>query len=166
MLHLARKPWPLSAMAYDGKYLRTRVSGGESAVEDAIAQLSPDTCHDDNGYWTGLRDQQLDFFKTANESVWRLSLPPAAPDMDLDGQWLWDWGGAQRWLSSLTAGDALRGQCAAYGGHSTCFINRTSNPDAECFTQPSPALGDLFSRLKKAFDPENIFNPGRYYGWM
>lgn len=167
MLQLARKPWPLSAMAYDGEFLRVRVSGGRSAVEDAISQLKPDKHQDGNDYWEQLRDQQLSFFKTTSESVWRLSLPPVAPDADLDGgRWLWDWGGAQRWLSSPTAGAVLREHCATYGGHATCFINRTSNADAECFTQPSPALMKVFSRLKKAFDPKSILNPGRFYGWM
>ena len=30
----------------------------------------------------------------------------------------------------------------------------------------APALREVYTRLKRAFDPQGIFNPGRHYAWM
>ena len=166
MLRLAREPWPITAMAFDGTQLRVRVSGSKAAVTDAIDRLNPHSHQYDDDYWQRLRDYELPFFGNTDESLWRLSLPPAAPDVDVDGRWLWDWGGAQRWLSSATDGDELRRHCESHGGHALCFQDRTRPSTAEVFTQSAPALQTVFTRLKQAFDPDGIFNPGRHYAWM
>ena len=166
MLRIAREPWPITAMAYDGTRLRMRVSGSDPTVTDAIDRLNPTTSRFEDDYWSRLRDLDLPFFDAKDASVWRLSLPPAAPDVDVDGHWLWDWGGAQRWLSSATDGDELRRHCEAHGGHAVCFRDHNGTAAAEPFTPPAPALQEVFTRLKRAFDPEGVFNPGRHYAWM
>ena len=143
-----------------------RVSGSDPTVTDALDRLNPDASRFDDDYWSRLRDLALPFFDARDKSLWRLSLPPAAPDADVDGDCLWDWGGAQRWLSSATHGDELRRHCEAHGGHALCFRDRNGNATAEPFMQPAPALQEVFTRLKRAFDPEGIFNPGRHYVWM
>lgn len=166
MLRMAREPWPITAMTYDGKHLRVRVSGSDLTVTDAVDRLRPDRDGTDGTYWNHLRDFKLPFFADADRSLWRLSLPPAAADVDVDGHWLWDWGGAQRWLSAATDSEALRRHCEAHGGHALCFHDRNESVIAEPFTQPAPALQDVFTRLKRAFDPHGIFNVGRHYAWM
>ena len=53
--------------------------------------------------------------------LWRLSLPPTTPPLDLPGAQLIEWGGALRWLAT----DATRRRRArsgsAAGGHATLF---------------------------------------------
>ena len=166
MLRLAREPWPITAMAFDGTQLRVRVSGSKVAVADAIDRINPHSNQYGDDYWQRLRDFELPFFSNPDESLWRLSLPPAAPDIDADGQWLWDWGGAQRWLSSATDGKDLSRHCEAHGGHVLCFQDRTGLGTADAFTQPAPALRAVLARLNQAFDPHGVFNSGRHYAWM
>ncbi|MGR8920473.1 MAG: glycolate oxidase subunit GlcE, partial [Gammaproteobacteria bacterium] len=81
MLDLALKPWPVSAMACDGERLRVRVSGSAEAVDDAVRRLAPDAVDDETPFWDELRDLALPALQDPR-GLWRLSLPPAAPDPD------------------------------------------------------------------------------------
>lgn len=166
MLRLAREPWPITAMVYDGMRLRIRVSGSNPTVTDALDRLNPAASRFEDDYWRRLRDLDLPFFEAKDTSIWRLSLPPAAPDPDVIDNCLWDWGGAQRWLSATTHGDELQRYCETHGGHALCFRNQNGASATEPFMQPAPALQAVFTRLKHAFDPDGIFNPGRHYAWM
>ncbi|MBI2320430.1 MAG: glycolate oxidase subunit GlcE, partial [Betaproteobacteria bacterium] len=47
------------------------------------------------------------------------------------------------------------------GGHATLF--RSSDKSAGVFQPLDPALAKLHRNLKRAFDPEGIFNRGRMY---
>ncbi|MEK7834923.1 MAG: FAD-linked oxidase C-terminal domain-containing protein, partial [Pseudomonadota bacterium] len=54
---------------------------------------------------------------------------------------------------------------AAFGsGHATLF--RASDKSAGVFQPLPPALQTIHRKLKQAFDPAGIFNPGRLYDWM
>jgi glycolate oxidase FAD binding subunit len=71
---------------------------------------------------------------------------------------LTEWGGALRWLAG--AADP-RADAARLGGHATLFRGHAG--DAEVFQPLSPSLLALHRRLKLAFDPHGLFNPGRLY---
>ena len=97
----------------------------------------------------------------SHQPLWRLSLPPATPPLALAGEWLIDWGGAQRWLYSEEDAGHIRKLVADLNGHATLF--RNGDREADVF-QPLPAaLFSLHKRLKQALDPAAIFNPGRLY---
>ena len=119
----------------------------------------------DNGghFWHALREQQLPFFHSSG-NLWRLSIAPATQPLDLPGEWLYDWGGAQRWLKSDAPAEQIFQAAEAVGGHAT--LMRTEQPASERF-QPLPApLMRYHQRLKEAFDPAHLFNPNRLYpGW-
>lgn len=163
MNRLAGRPLPLSAACHltdaGRQQLWLRLSGAAEAVSAAARQLGGEPVADAESqpFWSDLRERRLDFF-TETESLWRLSLPPAAPLLDLPGEVLLDWGGAQRWLKTAASADAVRAAATAAGGHAAWLGKRGT-----VLPPLAPALGSLQRRVKNAFDPECILNPGRLY---
>lgn len=159
MNRLAADSLPLSAATWHGGVLRLRLSGAESAVRAAARKLGGD-CHEDSAWWRGLRDQRLPFFREGR-TLWRVSLPPAAPPLALDADELLDWGGAQRWLAGELEPSLVWQRARALGGHASCW--RCAEPLDGPFQPLEPGLHALHRALKQAFDPHRILNPGRLY---
>lgn len=158
------QPLPVSASAWADGVLTLRLSGAEAAVQAACARLGGERVDAvvAAAFWDGLREQQADFFAAVTEMpLWRLSLPSSAVPLKLGGAQLIEWGGAQRWLRSDAGAERIRERTAALGGHATLF--RGGERTAEVFTPlPAPLL-TIHCRLKAAFDPAGILNPGRLY---
>jgi len=151
----AGQPLPLSAACHLGDTLYVRLSGTDKGVRAAHIKLGGE--HDPRGaaFWQELREHQLLFF-AGEAPLWRLSVPSAAPLLNLPGKWLLDWGGAERWLrTSATEADTRRAVEAA-GGHAIVFRNAERPNPARLLT---PAMSRLARDLKLAFDPSSIFNP-------
>ncbi len=146
-----RLPLPLSGAAWHQGLLRIRLSGPAGAVRAARHALGGDR-DKDTGFWKRLKEQQLDFFDSALP-LWRLSLPRDCGPLALPGEVLLDWGGAQRWLLSDRPYRQLSGLAAEAGGHVMAFHPHSSPP-------LPPLLLALHQRLKQAFDPAGILNPG------
>jgi len=151
----------LSAACLDGDNLNIRLSGKTSAVKAAAAKLDLDEHPAGLEYWERLREQQLPFFVADDRPLWRLSVPPLTGMLDLAGDWLLDWCGAQRWLKTEEPAEKIRAIATAVGGHATLF--RHGDHGGEVFQPLSPAIGQIHRRLKQAFDPDRILNPGRMY---
>ncbi len=156
----AGRPLPITAAAWDDQGLMVRLAGAEAAVRDACGTLGgvrvPDG--DAASHWTALRDQGHPFF-AGEAPLWRLSLPSTAPPLDLPGDVLIEWGGAQRWLRGDLDATLLRDAARRAGGHATLF--RGGNRTAGVFTPLPAPLATVHRRLKAAFDPHGVFNPGR-----
>ena len=92
-------------------------------------------------------------------------MPPATAPLDLAGDCLYDWGGAQRWLMSTADADTIRKTVTAAGGHASLF--RAAQPqnqlNGSVFQPLTPALKHYQRQLKQAFDPVGILNPQRLY---
>lgn len=151
---------PLSAACHMGNTLYIRVAGTRTAVQAARTRLGGKVIEKGEALWNDLREQRLPFFNGATP-LWRLSVPPATPPISLSDQWLVDWGGAQRWLKSEAPAGDIRRAAEAVGGHATLF--RGDAQHGEVFHPLPPALHALHRRLKQAFDPQRILNPGRLY---
>ena len=112
----------------------------------------------------------------AGAVVWKISVKPAdgptvaaAARKAFDCRVLYDWGGGLVWLAIPKTGDdagaaAIRRAVKPLGGHATLV----RAPDVvrlavDVFEPPAPALMDIARRLKAAFDPAGILNPGRMY---
>lgn len=158
----AALPLPLSGAAYDGTRVYLRLSGSELGVQHAAAQLGGESLVNGERFWQDLREQQLSFFQ-GGEPLWRLSLPPATPPLAIPGHCFIDWGGAQRWLRSDLNPAKLWQAAAQFGGHATLFRKNGAYGPDEVFQPLSPALAAIHQRLKAAFDPQGIVNPGRLY---
>ncbi|MEJ2326644.1 MAG: glycolate oxidase subunit GlcE [Chromatiaceae bacterium] len=157
----AGRPLPLTATCHDGDRLYLRLSGAETSVRQAASVIGGEPLSDHGTFWRSkLREQGHGFFHR-DKALWRISLPAATPRLDLPGNWLMEWGGAQRWLRTDLDASAIRKAAGAAGGHATLF--RGGDRSGQVFHSLSPALLQLHRNLKQAFDPLGLFNPGRIY---
>ena len=110
-------------------------------------------------------------------AVWRISVAPvrgaevaAAISRALDSRWFLDWGGGLLWAAVPEAADAgaeivrsaIRGADAHGTGHATLVKASAGLRRTAAVFEPQPApLAALSRRVKEAFDPRHILNPGR-----
>ena len=157
---LSRLPLPISASLYDGDTLFVRLSGTARGVDAARDRVGGDEVAQGGELWSQAKEHRHAFF-APQQPLWRLSLASTAAPLGIEGQWLYEWGGAQRWLLGHADARAVRSLAQAHGGHATRY---RGDPDREQVFHPLPAgLMNLHRRLKQAFDPHGIFNPGRMY---
>jgi glycolate oxidase FAD binding subunit len=151
----ASQPKPLTGACWVDGRLFLRLAGAERAVEHTAKRWGGETT--DARIWQQLRELEHPFF-AGDAPLWRLSTAPGTPLAEETDQCV-DWGGAQRWLRgdvaarSLPAGSQL---CLFAGGDRSSEVRGALDPVQQRLQQ----------RLKNAFDPAGIFNPGRLYSWM
>ena len=160
-----------------------RVEGFPASVEARCAALrallgrfgAVEELHSKNSatLWREIRDVQA--FADDNGPLWRLSVPPASGAAvavrvtdAADARVLFDWGGGLVWLGVNGAPDAgetaVRAAAAAVGGHATLVRADAPTRVARAVFQPQTAgLAALTERIKRAFDPAGVLNPGRMY---
>lgn len=163
------KPLPLTATAYHAGRLAVRLSGAAPAVEAAVAKIGGMALpgNDRGGaFWRSVREQTQPFFLAAQApgaTLWRLSVKPTAPYTDLDGEQLIEWGGALRWLHAGERTDPARVRqwAKSHGGHATLY--RAADKTSGVFQPLGEVVHALHRRLKAAFDPAGVLNPGRLY---
>lgn len=155
MNELARQAWPLAGACFDGSSLRLRLAGTRAAVTAAVDALRPESIDEGLQYWDALRDFRLPFFAD-DRPLWRLAVPPAAAHPALPGDSLIDWGGAQRWLKTEAAAADIHAAARRAGGYAQPFFAA----DAAQHAPLSATQKALQVRIRAAFDPVGLFNPG------
>lgn len=171
------QPLPLNASCWvhdagaDTLYLRLR--GASAAVESACRSLGGERMDASAAAadWEACRDQRLPWFAAGAPDtgldLWRLSVPTAAPALDLPADLmppLIEWHGALRWVWAPAAhANALREAARAVGGHARRFRPSDAAAAAPEGGLP-PALRALHERVRQSFDPAGIFNPGASVG--
>ncbi|MBX9591545.1 MAG: glycolate oxidase subunit GlcE [Hyphomonadaceae bacterium] len=123
--------------------------------------------------WGELR--RLSVLRGGEGPVWRISTAPAAGpkvvaaiSAYMDCRAFYDWSGGLVWIEVLATTDAgaadVRRVIATHGGHTT-LIHAAPEVRAavEVFQPLEPGLERLSRKLKAAFDPAGILNPGRMY---
>jgi glycolate oxidase FAD binding subunit len=162
----------------EATYLRLEgIAASVAYRRDALARLLARPVHvlaarSSAGKWKALRDV-LPLAGGTGRCVWRLSLTPSeAPGViatlksGLDLRYYFDWAGGLVWLDVPSTEDAAAGAIrAAMGtGHAMLFRAPEAVRAAADVFQPQPAaLAALSARVKAAFDPNQLFNPGRMY---
>ncbi len=159
----AGKPIPLSGGCFMNGQLTVRLSGTKPGVQAAANTLGGDVLDSAEVFWQDLREQRLEFF-SGDTPLWRLSVPPACEPLQLEGQSLIDWGGAQRWLKTDLPAATIRATVEKSGGHASLFSG--GDRESDVFQPLPPALLALHQRLKQSLDPAGILNPGRMYAGL
>jgi glycolate oxidase FAD binding subunit len=109
------------------------------------------------GFWTQVREVEV--FQKDPRPLWRVSVPPAAGWRvgEALGTVIYDWAGGLVWALAEDA-DAVRAAARAAGGHAALY---RGDPALGGFQPLDGPLAALSARVKAAFDPERILNPGR-----
>ena len=160
MSGLLSKALPVDASCYYKSQCYVRLSGSEQSVIDAKKKLLGESLNQRSHFWQRLREHELSFFN-ADKPLWRIMVKPSTPTLPIDGEWLLDWGGSQRWLHSDTGASTIRNIVQQHGGHATQF--RNSDRSNDVFQPLAKPIQLLQQRIKTSFDPNTVFNPGRMY---
>ena len=101
----------------------------------------------------------------ASPVVWRISVPPADALGVLDKleaeRYLVDWGGGLI-FAAFDAVDAQRVRGALPSGHATLLkAPAAARAETPVFQPQAPAVAAAAARVRSAFDPRGILNPGR-----
>ncbi|MDE2005318.1 MAG: FAD-binding protein [Rhodospirillales bacterium] len=138
--------------------------GGFGATETIADEAS-------RALWRALRDAAPLGAVAAGEAVWRVSVRPSAGPAVLaaalaaGGRGFLDWGGGLAWIAGAADGamqtavtDAAR---AARGTWMLLRAPEVFAAAADVLPPEAPALAAIAARVKAAFDPRGILNPGR-----
>ena len=159
----AAEPKPITAACWHDGKVYLRLSGARSAVEATAAKWTGEVMENGAQFWRQIQDMQHDFF-TCGDPLWRFSIGSTAATPALDGPWLIDWAGSQRWYRGDADQKQLEALAKAAGGQVSLF--RGGDREGEVTHHQPDALRGIQRRVKNSFDPDSIFNPGRLYSWL
>ena len=162
IVELMRQPLPITAAAIDGHTQTIRLSGSESAVNAAAKKCGGDVLDQGEAFWHSIREFTHPFF-TDDKPVWRISVPEFTQPMDLDGEWLLDWAGAQRFVKTESHCDEIFAAAAKANGHATCYSQKQVDESTPLFQPLTGAMLMLQKRVRNSFDEKRLFNPGRFH---
>ncbi|HEY1460954.1 MAG TPA: glycolate oxidase subunit GlcE [Casimicrobiaceae bacterium] len=156
-------PLVVSGTCWHRDRMSVRLSGATSAIAAAERRIGGDVLPDAEAFWSSVREQRHAFFAEGDGALWRASVRATAPQPLVAAPTLIEWSGALRWfrVDSIAQGHAIREWATVHGGHATLF--RGEDKSAGVFTALPGALMTVHRRLKAAFDPAGILNPGRMY---
>ena len=143
----ARRPLPITATCYFANTLHLRLSGSAASVASARSALGLGESGDPL-LWAAVRDHAHPFFADSAGAITRVSLPRGARFEAADA--LIEWGGCQAW--------SLDGSIEPPQG----AFATTYSPGRQPSTRPeaAAATAKVTTRLKEAFDPSGVLNPG------
>ncbi|WP_232312690.1 glycolate oxidase subunit GlcE [Enterovibrio coralii] len=163
MRELAANGSPVSGSAWYQGYLYVRLSGASQSVTRCRNALGGTELDNQDLFWRSIRNFRHPFFKT-RDNLFRLSIAPSSPIIELAKDTFIDWGGAARWVHSQASLTEMARIAELHGGHAMRF--RSEDNHNECFHPKSDAEKAIHISLKHAFDPQNLFNRGRMYYWL
>ncbi len=155
----------VSASAWYNGAVYIRLAGVSAAVESAVKTFGGEQI--DSNLWSQLNNQQHAFFEQQVEQqtpLWRISVPPLTPELDVAGTTLYDWAGTQRWCFTEQEAENIRAAASAAGGHAQLFKAQDNlKRSVGAFHPQTSEIMNLHRNIKNEFDPHSLFNPGRLY---
>ena len=153
-----------SSVAYRTERLRDDLAGfGRAEILDEAHSRA---------VWRAVRDARP-LPAEPEDAIWRVSVPPSAgPEVAravaaMGGRCFLDWGGGLAWIAAPASESTHRAiTAAAREAHGVWTLLRA--PEAlraslDVIPLETPALARITRRVKAAFDPKGILNPGRMY---
>jgi len=152
-----------------------RLQGFEASVKARVQILARQLAHfgplqqltiaEADAFWAGLRTLAP---LPADLPLWRISIPPSAGAhlarrLEAKGaKWLLDYAGGLAW-AAIAPEETVREDVADLGGHATLIRGPASLRAATPAFHPSTkAFSALETRIRRAFDPAEIFETGRF----
>jgi len=170
MTHLKRQALPITGLVYYSGHLFIRLSGTKNTTNKAIKTIGGELLSSMNldFSWQQLDNQSLAFFNSnlnfglnSKSALWRISVKSNTPVLAINGDCIYGWAGAERWIISDNSSKEIFRQASRANGHATLFINNAKNNEV---FQPLPAtLFKIHKNLKSSFDPKGILNPRILY---
>ena len=148
---LLRAPLPVTATCHVDGVLRIRLAGSPAGVRHARDTLGIDVEDEDDAFFDAVRDHAHAFFDRGYGALWRLSLPRGAAFEAPDA--LIEWAGARVWWRTDAKADTVHAQARAHQGFAMPAGSGGADPR-------SPSIAKYMRRVKAAFDPQGILNPG------
>ena len=143
----ARAHSPITATCFEGGVLSARLSGMAESVAAAAERIGGEQVPDST-LWRDLRDRALPVFASQDgdgQRLWQIHCAPAAELPP--GACLVEWSGARRWWRTDARVEDVRAYAEQAGG--------AALPAGAAPRFDSPHM----ARLKRAFDPQGLFNP-------
>ncbi|TRW14527.1 glycolate oxidase subunit GlcE [Glacieibacterium frigidum] len=132
-----------------------------AALWHDLAPRSLDEARADR-FWQDLRD----LAPLGQGTLWRINTPPSAGPAVVaalnPARWLFDWAGGLTWLTADDA-CAVRAAAEAAGGHAMLVRGGAALRQATPALHPlAPQVAALEARVRAAFDPDGVFDTGRF----
>lgn len=157
-----RQPLPISAASIVNKTLYIRLSGSDSAVNAAANTIGGDRLDNDVHFWQSLREQTHAFFSDTRP-LWRISVPEFTGALDIEGEWLLDWAGSQRYLKSDMPAAEIYTVAGDAAGHATSYSPALLSADTPLFQPLNGTMQRIQARVRDSFDANRLFNRGRFH---
>lgn len=156
-----RQGLPITASCFLKDTLYIRLGSTPSAVKQSLTAISRDFANEeiDNDFWLQIKNQQHEFF-SRTDKLWRCSHQATSELYAQAQDQLLEWNGALRWIHS---DKNLYTTAEQHGGHAQRYPLSGANQQNDIFQPLPPGPLKIHQRLKQAFDPNNILNPGRLY---
>lgn len=163
MQRLLQTNLPVTASYYENNRLYLRIAGNENVIDKVKQRLGGEQLDDNKQLWHSVKEHQRDFFES-DKNLWRCMVPVNCGALSINGESVFEWNGGLRWYTSDDDMQSVMKITKSAGGYATLF--RAKSSQAHRFAEPATALKKLHLKLKQAFDPGNILNPGRMYPWL
>lgn len=148
---------PVTASCYYDQKTFIRLEGSESGLSQARQNIGGEELPESEKFWASIQQQSHEFFNVPHP-IWRIIVPASTPELELEHkqQSLIDWCGGLRWIHAekITQSDFIH--ITNMGGYIESHSGAQPTNPADLMT---PLQKQMHSKIKKAFDPENLFNP-------
>lgn len=163
---------PITAASWIDGQVYFRLEGPSKAVKATVKQWQKErglTSFSDakaNNLWQSIREHEHDFFTGTDKkkTLWKFSVNAAAKHISQDAEWAFNWCGSQRWLVGEFSLEELTEHAKNMGGSVQHYSGGDRQKDLSL--PHNATVQQLMKNVKKSFDPDNIFNPGRLYSWL
>ncbi len=162
IVKLMRQPLPISAAAVIGTSQFIRLSGSASAVSAAARTCGGEEVENADAFWQSIREYEHPFF-SSEKALWRISVAEYVAPIELDGDWLIDWAGGQRFIKTDLEAETIYAAAAAVKGHASCYSALQMADSVALFQPMDGVMRSLQKRVRDSFDPQRLFNPGRFH---